>query len=79
MVRKQDGAACREPVDERAPLQRTSSGSAINLLLVVGLVLAAFLRLYDLGVQDFWIDEIHTLANASAQRAAFPFLIWQAL
>lgn len=35
------------------------------------LVLAAALRLYGLGEPDYWLDELHSLANSAARRAEF--------
>ncbi len=39
-------------------------------LTVLAVVLAAGVRFYHLGTEDFWQDEIHSLFNSAASRAA---------
>ncbi len=43
-------------------------------LFVAALALAAGVRLYGLGEEDYWLDELHSLANSAARRAAFEAL-----
>lgn len=47
------------------------------IAMCVGLLgLAAVLRLYQLGTQDYWLDELHSMANSAGRRAeleAIPF------
>ena len=48
---------------------RTEWAFALGLLTV--LILAAGLRLYRLGEPDYWLDELHSLANSAGRRAEF--------
>lgn len=64
---------CEEEVDATAWVGRagrlTSRAFTVGLLMV--LVVAAGVRLYGLGEPDFWLDELHSLANSSARRIEF--------
>ena len=49
--------------------QLSSRSFALGLLIV--LVVAAGVRLYGLGEPDFWLDELHSMANSAARRVEF--------
>jgi len=48
-----------------------SDASRMRMALLVILALAATIRLYKVGEQDYWMDEIHTLTNAAGRRAEY--------
>lgn len=54
------------------PLFEASSPNRTTLIALVGIMaLSASLRLYGLGSEDYWLDELHSLANSAGHRAAF--------
>lgn len=44
------------------------------ILLVLALAGAGLIRVHRLAAEDYWLDEIHSLVNSAAQRAAFEAL-----
>lgn len=46
----------------------------IGTVFLVGLGLAAALRLYGLGAEDFWLDEIHSIVTAAGRHTEFEAL-----
>ena len=61
-------------VDDHASLtsqedRKERRAFAIGILAV--LILASGLRLFVLGEPDYWLDELHSMANSAARRAEF--------
>jgi len=62
------------PSGQSAAAQPSRSRNSIRVVILVGLGLAAALRLYGLGAQDFWLDEIHSMVTAAGRHAEFEAL-----
>lgn len=56
-----------EATQDTQPSAGTHTRRAWRAFLVV-LVVATLLRLYNLGGEDFWLDEVYSLVNASARQ-----------
>ncbi|MFQ5495592.1 MAG: glycosyltransferase family 39 protein, partial [Phycisphaerae bacterium] len=63
-----------EPPADHPPAAFRSTGRLAAVGLTAVLTLAAVLRIYGLGDEAYWLDEMHSLADSAARRAEFEAL-----